>query len=117
MDRNELRISSCIASPSEIVHAGRLRCYLVGRIDQRVPHILREAVGAVSIEDVEDVLKFLFQSRPQVLALEPNSFSEIWRDIKRVASRCGMADFGRMAAGNWISELTGETRCLRKVPS
>ena len=153
MDRPELelRIISCIASATEIVHALGLGRYLVGRshecdwppavrdlpictrprfdiygdsqqIDQRVRDSLRDAgsvyevltevvdslapthiltqtqckVCAVSLEDVEDSLKLSFQSRPQIVALEPNSLLGIWQDIQRVAVGCGTLDSGEI---------------------
>jgi iron complex transport system substrate-binding protein len=69
---------------------------LVDRL--RPTHVLTQTqckVCAVSLKDVEDSLQHLFQSRPQVVALEPNSLQDIWRDIQRVADGCGIPEKGQ----------------------
>jgi iron complex transport system substrate-binding protein len=52
-------------------------------------------VCAVSLEDVERALSKRFSTRPQVVALEPNSLDEIYRDIFRLAAACGVDGRGR----------------------
>jgi iron complex transport system substrate-binding protein len=144
-----LRIASCIASATEIIHALGLGEFQVARshecdwppavrslpictrprfdihgssaeIDQRVRDTLREAgsvyevlasvldpldpthivaqtqcrVCAVSLEDVVCAMKQDLQSDPQVIALEPNSLSQIYLDILHVADACGVPERG-----------------------
>ncbi|MEO8026482.1 MAG: cobalamin-binding protein [Bryobacteraceae bacterium] len=60
-------------------------------------HILTQTqckVCAVSLDDVERALGSRYSTRPQVVALEPNSLGDIWKDIRRVADACGVQDRG-----------------------
>src|ERR1700732_5037545 len=60
-------------------------------------HIITQTqcrVCAVSLEDVERALAITVSSRPKVIPLEPNSLADIWTDIRRVASACGIAADG-----------------------
>jgi iron complex transport system substrate-binding protein len=143
----DLRIVSCNASATEIIHSLELGQFQVGRshecdwpvkvsslpvctrprfdihgdsaqIDQRVKDTLRDAgsvyevltgvleplkpthiltqtqckVCAVSLADVEAAFSKTFQSNPQVVALEPNSLADIYRDIRKVATACGVTE-------------------------
>ena len=47
-------------------------------------------VCAVSLADVERALSARFSTRPEVVALEPNSLAEIYKDINRLAKACGV---------------------------
>jgi iron complex transport system substrate-binding protein len=47
-------------------------------------------VCAVSLGDVERALSARFSTRPEVVALEPNSLQEIYHDIFRLAGACGV---------------------------
>ena len=51
-------------------------------------------VCAVSLEDVERALAGSISSRPKLVALEPNALDDIWKDINRVASACGVESKG-----------------------
>ena len=51
-------------------------------------------VCAVSLDDVERALSDRFVTRPKVVALEPNSLADIWRDIRSVASACDVPERG-----------------------
>jgi iron complex transport system substrate-binding protein len=51
-------------------------------------------VCAVTLEDVERALAGSISSRPKLVALEPNALDDIWKDINRVASACGIASKG-----------------------
>ncbi len=51
-------------------------------------------VCAVSMDDVERALSARFTTRPQVVALEPNSLHEIRADIRRLARACGVEQRG-----------------------
>lgn len=46
-------------------------------------------VCAVSLKDVEAAVCELVSSNPQIVSLEPNSLSDIWADIRRVAVALG----------------------------
>lgn len=52
-------------------------------------------VCAVSLKDVEAAVCELVSSRPEVVALEPNSLADIWADIQRVADALEIPDRGR----------------------
>jgi len=52
-------------------------------------------VCAVSLKDVERALSNRFPSRPQVVALEPNSMADIREDLLRLARACGVEERGR----------------------
>ncbi len=65
--------------------------------DLRPTHILTQTqckVCAVSLEDVEKLLSAGISSNPRIVALEPNSFSDVWDDIRRVAQACGLGERG-----------------------
>ena len=47
-------------------------------------------VCAVSLDDVERALSAKFSTRPEVIALEPNSLGQIYDDILRLAAACGV---------------------------
>jgi len=51
-------------------------------------------VCAVTVEDVERALAKQVSSRPKLIALEPNALADIWSDIQRVASACGVPQKG-----------------------
>lgn len=56
-------------------------------------HIITQTqcrVCAVSLEDVERALAGSISSRPKLVALEPNALADIWSDIRRVATSCGV---------------------------
>jgi len=67
-------------------------------LDQLKPtHIITQTqcrVCAVSLEDVERALAGSVASRPKLVSLEPNCLADIWDDIRRVASACGVAEKG-----------------------
>ena len=101
-------------------------------------HILTQIhcdVCAVSLRDVEAAMARGLKSRPKVVSLQPDSLTEIWNDIRRVAASLGIPERGEpliadlqarmgldlptarptvaciewleplMAAGNWTPEL------------
>lgn len=67
-------------------------------LDQLQPtHIITQTqcrVCAVSLEDVERALAGSVSSRPKLVALEPNCLADIWDDIRRVATACGIGAKG-----------------------
>lgn len=52
-------------------------------------------VCAVSLGDVERALSARFSTRPEVIAMEPNSLQEIYNDISRLAHACGVDERGK----------------------
>lgn len=75
-------------------------------------------VCAVSLGDVERALSSRFSTKPQVIALEPNSLDDIYRDIFKLANACGVEDRGRelvadiqreMADISAVAKATGRT--------
>ena len=81
-----------------LASAGSVYEVLTDLMDPLEPtHILTQTqckVCAVSFDDVERALSESLLSRPQVVALEPNSLGDIWDDIQRVADRCGVPERG-----------------------
>jgi iron complex transport system substrate-binding protein len=63
-------------------------------------------VCAVSLEDVERALAGSIASRPKLIALEPNALDDIWNDINRVASACGVASKGQEVVTTLREEMT-----------
>jgi len=63
-------------------------------------------VCAVSLLDVERALSARFSTRPEVVALEPNSLDEIYQDIFRLARACGVEDRGKLLVDDIKSEMT-----------
>lgn len=62
-------------------------------------------VCAVSLLDVERALSARFSTRPEVVALEPNSLEEIYRDIFRLARACGVDHRGEQLVNEIKSEM------------
>lgn len=79
--------------------AGSVYEILADVLDPLAPtHILTQTqckVCAVTLEDVEAALSQNFASRPQVVALEPNRLSDIYRDITRISEACGAPEGGK----------------------
>lgn len=51
-------------------------------------------VCAVSLDDVENAVCQLLSARPRIVSLHPDSLSDIWRDIRAVASALEIEDGG-----------------------
>lgn len=71
-------------------------------------HILTQTqckVCAVSLADVERALSGRLTSRPQVIALEPNSLDDIYQDIFRVARACAVEERGQQLVAGIQSEM------------
>jgi iron complex transport system substrate-binding protein len=68
-------------------------------------------VCAVSLLDVERALSARFTTRPEVVALEPNSLDEIYRDIFRLAKACGVDERGRQL----VDEIKREMQQISAV--
>ena len=74
-------------------------------------------VCAVSLKDVERALSERFPSRPQVIALEPNSLADIRNDILRLARTCGVEDRGRDLIASMDREMGGIAARTRQCGS
>jgi iron complex transport system substrate-binding protein len=71
-------------------------------------HILTQTqcrVCAVSLTDVERALSAKFSTRPEVVALEPNTLNEIYQDIFRLARACGVEDRGKQLVFSIQTEM------------
>lgn len=69
----------------------------------RPTHVITQTqcrVCAVSLEDVERALMGWVASRPKLVALEPNSLSDVWDDIRGVARACGVAEHGEQVVAD-----------------
>jgi len=51
-------------------------------------------VCAVSLRDVEEAMCAAISSQPRIVALEPNSLADLWRDIQQVADAIGVPERG-----------------------
>lgn len=67
-------------------------------LDQLSPtHIITQSqceVCAVSMKDVEEAVCSLIGSKPAIIELKPDSLSDVWNDIKKVAACLSKADAG-----------------------
>ncbi len=60
-------------------------------------HLLAQTqckVCAVTLEDAQRYIQQDLQCHAQVVALEPNTLSDIWLDIRRIATACGVPESG-----------------------
>ena len=76
-------------------------------------------VCAVSLGDVERALSARFSTKPQVIALEPNSLDDIYRDIFKLADACGVEDRGRnLVAGiqREMAEISAVAKSTGRSP-
>jgi len=63
-------------------------------------------VCAVTLEDVERAMAGSISSNPKLVALEPNGLDDIWKDINRVASACGIASKGEEVVATLRHRMT-----------
>lgn len=63
-------------------------------------------VCAVSLGDVEKALSARFSTRPEVVAMEPNSLAGIYGDILRLAHACGVDDRGERLVVSIKAEMS-----------
>lgn len=68
-------------------------------------------VCAVSLGDVERALSARFSTRPQVVAMEPNSLDQIYQDILRLAAACDVEERGRRL----VTNVQDEMKCISAV--
>ena len=51
-------------------------------------------VCAVSLSDVEEAISKILDNKPHILSLEPNKLSDIWNDIRKVATALDVKEKG-----------------------
>ena len=74
-------------------------------------------VCAVSLKDVEDAVCRLVGSRPRIVSLEPMSLSDIWKDIRTVASALGDAARGDALVSRLTERLAAVRAAVDAAPS
>jgi iron complex transport system substrate-binding protein len=76
-------------------------------------------VCAVSLGDVERALSARFSTRPEVVAMEPNSLEEIYNDIFRLAHACGVKERGQRLVEEIqrdMAEISASARATGRSP-
>jgi len=73
-------------------------------------------VCAVSLKDVEKALKMLSGKQPRVVSLEPNSLSDIWHDIKKIAKALSASDRGQELIQNLQSRIVDLGKLIKEEP-
>ncbi len=77
-------------------------------------HIITQTqckVCAVSLEDVERVVREGFRTDAQIISLEPFALADLWGDIRQVACRCDVAQSGETL----IERLQGEMQSVAEL--
>lgn len=121
------KLSSCTAPKFKVEGTS-------AEIDQRVKSILKNALSvyqidekklqqmqpdiiitqaqcevcAVSLKDVENAVCEWVESRPQIVSLEPNQLSDIWKDFINIAEALGVKEQGH----ELVSQLK---QCMNKI--
>jgi iron complex transport system substrate-binding protein len=83
----------------------------------RPTHIITQThcrVCAVSLDDVERALRDAISTRPKLVSLEPNSLSDIWLDIRRVAEACGVPERGDQLVGDLQKRMQKIAKLCRR---
>jgi len=83
-------------------------------------HLITQAqceVCAVSLKDVERAVCEFTSSRPQIVSLEPNQLSDIWRDIHRVADSLDIAERGNTLCETLQAQMQEIARRAREIVS
>ena len=101
--------------------ANALSVYKVYRdmLEQLRPtHIITQTqcrVCAVTLEDVQRALAGSISSHPILVALEPNALTDIWNDIRRVASACDVSSTGDRLIGRLDDAINDIAAAARKT--
>jgi iron complex transport system substrate-binding protein len=77
----------------------------------RPTHLLTQTqceVCAVSLRDVERAMSEGIDTRPLVVALEPNCLADIWNDFRRIAAACGVPERG----DTLVAEIQGRMEAV-----
>lgn len=70
-------------------------------------------VCAVSLEDVERALQSDLGTDSRVISLEPNALNDIWRDIRNIASGCGIVADGEALIASLQSRMNNMVKMAR----
>ncbi len=73
-------------------------------------------VCAVSLSDVEEAVKKLVSSKPEVVALEPNALADVWDDIRRVARALGAPGRGEALVAKLQARVDAVAERARGLP-
>jgi len=73
-------------------------------------------VCAVSLSDVEEAVKKLVSSKPEVVALEPNALADVWDDIRRVARALGAPERGEALVASLQRRVDAIAERARDLP-
>lgn len=90
--------------------------------DLKPTHIITQSqceVCAVSLKDVQDAAVEMFSSKPQIVSLEPNQLKDIYSDIKKIGTACGVkveADALIEKLKNGIEDISAKSKKLKKKP-
>jgi iron complex transport system substrate-binding protein len=77
-------------------------------------------VCAVSLRDVEEAVCQLVSSQPEIVALEPNSLADIWRDIGKVARALNVPERGEQLVSDLqqrMQNIANQTRLPAARPT
>lgn len=83
-------------------------------------HIITQAqceVCAVSLKDVEEAACQIISSNPQIISLEPNSLSDIFDDIRRIAKGLGVVPVGEMMVQQLKERMEVVAEKARALPN
>jgi iron complex transport system substrate-binding protein len=75
------------------------------------------AVCAVSLRDVEEAVCDWLDSRPRIVALEPNALADVWADIGRVAGALGVPDRGAELVDRLQARIAAIAAQVRPLPA
>lgn len=73
-------------------------------------------VCAVSLKDVEAAVCNLVTSRPTVVALEPNSFADVWNDLRKVGAALQLETRTAQVIADLQSRLLAVSQRCRDIP-
>lgn len=88
----------------------------------RPSHIITQTqceVCAVSLKDVEQAVCQLIESKPTIIALEPNALVDIWADIQRVADALDVSTRGRQLVQklqNCMADMAKKAQTVKARP-
>ena len=118
IDGNSAEIDARVKG--QIVNALSVYSVFEDVLDRLQPtHIITQTqcrVCAVSLEDVERALAGSVSSRPKLVALEPNALDDIWSDIRRVATGCGVESNGEQVVNALKARMLEISARVKRSP-
>ena len=90
--------------------------------DLKPTHIITQSqceVCAVSLKDVQDAACDMFSSKPEIISLEPNELKDVYTDIMKVGTACGVEAkaqelIGKIKSG--IEAISSKAKDLKNKP-